>query len=150
MLGSIPPGLVRQGIVSTGAAVLFFATRSVLSRNRPLHPLVVSTCPDLPSWNAPLGTALSELALHLPEDAMTRVMHHVESIRRHVLSNSRTAAWHMHGHVSAIVQCVRAHGVSNPTVEDIRNNILLCEDVFPAVLKQLDDVIHNHLLDAML
>ena len=115
----------------------------------PLHPLVASR-PELVTYGEGLADSLTQLAMVEHPVAMKAILDKVCDLIAHASSTNLKAQSHISKLIVEIVHdskyMLRCVDVSSS--DELFRKVQTCrEEVLPLLESQLDDILHNHLLD---
>lgn len=139
--------LVLMGALGVG----YLALQRLLTKH-PVFTGRVSERTELIAWNARLMDCIQRLAQAASEDEIENIMDRLEQIHSITQSPTRTSEWGLQRLVTSVtddIAKISSRTNKSATVDEIRIQTSLFEDVVPLIEEILNNVLHNHILDSL-
>lgn len=147
MIGRLGRSELALGALATG----YMIARQYRPPRSTLHSALQSET-TLVQWNRPLLVSLSALVDVVSEQDMRDILALLNEFRRHDVHHSRTSTAHMNRLMRAMREALRRsiRPRESATVDDLRRTLHIEEDVVPVIERQIECVLHNHMMDRCL
>ena len=147
MIGRLGRSELALGALATG----YMIARSYRPPLPKLHASLHNET-ALIAWNRGLLVSLSALADVVSEDDLRRIVALLDEFRRYDVYPSRVSPAHMNRLMRAIHEAIRRsiRPRESATVEDLRRSLHVEEDVVPSIVRQVETILHNHMMDRSL
>ena len=144
-------GVMKNAIVMGVFGLGYVSLRAALTR-RPVFSGRVSERTDLISWNETLMDCIQQLSQVANEDEITYILESVTQIRDASQSKERGSLLKLQRLISSTLAAfTRASGRvrSEMSLDKIRIQNSLVEDIIPVVEEVFEGIQHNHMLDTL-
>jgi hypothetical protein len=142
---------MRNVIVMGAFGLGFLALQRVLTHH-PVFSGYVAERTDLIAWNLTLMDCIQQLTELVSDDEMKDILERLEQVRTASLSRERSSLRTLqHSIASTTAQIVRVVGRprATMTMEQMRIQNTVMEDVVEVIESILQNVQHNHMLDTL-
>jgi hypothetical protein len=140
---------MKEFIVAGVFGVAYVSLRQYLINRQPKFDGRVAEFTELIAWNATLMECIQQISVLLSEEELLRLMERLSTLHREATSNKRSSVWKVQTQISDILNDLNRlinRTTSDASIDTLRKQIVIVEDVLPTVEEILQNIQHNHML----